>query len=367
MNLLEFEGKALLREHGLTVPRGRIISSAEQLQDFHFPAVLKSQVPVGGRGKSGGIRTVNNIEEARTEFDRIKSLKIKGYLPTAILAEESVDIRHELYVSFGIDRRRKAEMLIFSEEGGMDIEKADKKDIRLIYINPVTGLQNYHLNHIFLNTSLQKHTNDNLKNTLKTLYKTFKENKLELLEINPLIVNSDGDIICLDSKITADEVYCKRPPSPVPSINSAESTFEELTKALDINGVLLEGDIAVVTSGAGLGLATIDEINYYEGKILAFVDLGSSVYDKQKMKKAIRLIYDLNPKIILFNFNFQVASCYTLAEAISESLCHVPVVVRAKGKNQHEAKLILEEKGCFVTDDFNTAVQKTIGLQQERR
>lgn len=367
MNLLEFEGKALLKEHGLTVPMGKIISNAEQLQDFRFPAVLKSQVPVGGRGKSGGIRTVNNIEEAKIEFSQIKSLKIKGYLPTFILAEESVDIKHELYVSFGIDRKRKSEILIFSEEGGMDIEKADKKHIKLIYINPVTGLQNYHLNHILLNTSLQKHTNENLKNTLKILYETFKANKLELLEINPLIISCDNDIICLDSKIIADEIFYKRSPSLVPPINSAENTFEELTKALDINGVLLEGDIAVVTSGAGLGLATIDEINYYEGKILAFVDLGSSVYDKEKMKKAIRLIYDLNPKVILFNFNFQVASCYTLAEAISESLSHVPVVVRAKGKNQHEAKLILEEKGCFVTDDFNTAVQKTIQLQQKRR
>ena len=308
---------------------------------------------------------VKGIDDAKAAFEQIKTLKIKGYLPSAILVEETIEIQQELYVSLSLDRKSKTEVLIFSEAGGMNIEEVDKNQIKVININPIVGLQNYQLNQIFLNTELTEEIRKRAKETLKELYQVFKTNKLELLEINPMIVTPEGELICLDAKIIIDDNLYHKNDNKVASMTSTNMSFEEMTKAIGVNGVELNGDIAVITSGAGLGLATIDAINYHGGKTRSFVDLGPLVYDKGKMKEVIELVYSLKPKVVLFNFYFQVARCDTLAEAVVNSLTDIPVIVRARGKHEKEAKYLLEQNGCYVTEDFQSAVLKTIEMVSE--
>lgn len=363
MNLLEFEGKALLKEHGITIPHGQVITAPEQLENLHFPAVMKSQVPIGGRGKNGGIRVVQNAKEARASLEEIKSLRIKGYLPSAILVEETIKVQQELYLSLSIDRKTKMEILLFSEEGGMNIEETDKDRLKAVNINPILGLQDYQLNRIFLRTELKEEVKSRAKETVRKLYGVFKSKKLELLEINPAAVTPEGKLICLDAKMVVDDnlFYQKEK-----NVTLMPMSFEEMTKALGVNGVELDGDIAVITSGAGLGLATIDAIKFYGGTVHSFVDLGPLVYDREKMKEVINLVNRLKPKVILFNFYFQVAKCDTLAEAIVASLNNNPVVVRARGKHEDAAKCLLERNGCYVTQDFNGAIFKTVELVSGR-
>lgn len=364
MNLLEFEGKALLRESGIRVPPGQRVTSPDQLQTMHYPVVIKSQVPIGGRGKSGGICVAETVDDAKEAYERIRKLRIKGYLPSAILAEEAVQIRQELYFSLSVDRRSKMELLLFSEAGGMDIEKVDKERIKAISIDPILGLQDYQLALILLHATIEEKAKVGLKQVIRGLYGVFKARKLELLEINPLVLDSAGEWVCVDSKIVLDDNLCHKNSQEAAK---APSSFEEATHGLGVNGVELEGDIALITSGAGAGLATIDELKSHGGTVRAFVDLGSLVYDRDKMMEVIELVYDLKPKVVLFNFYFQVARCDTLSEAIVNSLRDIPVVVRARGKYEEEAREMLAQHGCYATREFNDAVVKTIEMVSRER
>lgn len=359
MNLLEFEGKALLKEYGINVPRGQQVTSPDQLQELHYPVVIKSQVPVGGRGKFGGICVVDTVEAAREAYERIGKLKIKGYLPSAILAEEAVQIQEELYFSLSVDRRNKMELLLFSEAGGMDIEKVDKERIKAISIDPILGLQDYQFAQILLHATIKEEAKVGLRQVIRGLYGVFKARKLELLEINPLVLNSHGEWVCVDAKIVLDDNLCHKSNQEGAR---APNSFEEATHGLGVNGVELEGDIALVTSGAGAGLATIDELKSHGGTVRAFVDLGPLVYDRDKMMEVIELVYDLKPKVVLFSFYFQVARCDTLSEAIVNSLRDIPVVVRARGRYEEEAREMLAQRGCYATSEFNDAVLKTIEM-----
>jgi len=340
------------------------VTSPDQLQTMYYPVVIKSQVPIGGRGKSGGICVAETVDDARAAYERIRKLKIKGYLPSAVLAEEAVQIRQELYFSLSVDRKKRMELLLFSEAGGMDIEKVDKDRIKAINIDPILGLQDYQLAQILLRASIDEQAKPGLKRILRELYGVFKSKKLELLEINPLVLDSGGEWVCVDTKIVLDDNLChKRGQESA----RACASFEEATHGLGVNGVELEGDIALITSGAGAGLATIDELKSHGGTVRAFVDLGPLVYDRDKMMEVIELVYDLKPKVVLFNFYFQVARCDTLAEAIVNSLREIPVVVRARGRYEEEAREMLALHGCYSTREFNDAVLKTIEMVSRER
>jgi succinyl-CoA synthetase beta subunit len=254
-------------------------------------------------------------------------------------------------------RKRRMELLLFSEAGGMDIEKVDEDRIEAINIDPILGLQDYQLAQILRHANIDEQAKPGLKRILRELYGVFKSKKLELLEINPLVLDSAGEWVCVDAKIVLDDNLCHK--------RGQESTgvfasFEESTHSLGVNGVELDGDIALITSGAGAGLATIDELASHGGTVRAFVDLGPLVYDGGKMMEVIELVYDLKPRVVLFNFYFQVARCDTLAEAIVNSLREIPVVVRARGRYEEEAREMLRQHGCYATREFNDAVLKTI-------
>lgn len=368
MNLLEYQGKYILEQNDINVPSGVVISSPEQLKHISYPVVLKAQVPMGGRGKSGGVLIVQDLNQAQIAFEKIMSLKIKGHTPEGILAEELVKIQREMYFSLSIDREERKIALIFSELGGVNIEDIDRSNIKVIKINPLLGLQNYQLSEIFYGSKLDRDLITKTKDMVKKLYNIFMENKLELLEINPLTITEENKLVALDCKVTVDDNYIIPMHEEVLEKTTDDDSFETKIKAFGISAAELDGDISVVTSGAGLGLATIDAVDYYGGTVRSFTDLGGLVYDRDKMKSVIKLIKELRPKVILFNFFFQVARCDTLAEAIVNALdCNdIPIVVRVKGKYENEAKYILDTINCHITDDFGQSVIRAVKLCQER-
>lgn len=359
MNLLECEGKKILKECGIAIPQGQLVTGRELPQGLSYPLALKSQVPVGGRGKAGGIRIVKDAGEAAKALEEIRNLRIKGHLPSAILAEETVEIRQELYISFTIDRKEKKELLLFSQSGGMDIEEINREHIVALTINPLLGLQEYQINRLFFGSSIADEPKKQIKAMVRKLYRLFKEKKLELLEINPLVITAADTVICLDAKVILEDILYYLDSSRLPR---AQYSFEETTHALGVNGVELSGDIALITSGAGLGLATIDEIMCLGGSVRAFVDMGPLVHHKEEMMKVIRLAADLKPKAFLFVYFFQVASCVAMAEAIVNTVGDIPTAVRSRGREEAEAKMLLEQKGCYVTTNFHDAVSNAIAL-----
>jgi succinyl-CoA synthetase beta subunit len=251
------------------------------------------------------------------------------------------------------------ETLLFSEAGGMEIEEVDKNQIKVIQIDPLVGLQNYQLNTVFLRTGLREEIKAKAREMVQKLYSVFKTNRLELLEINPLVVTPAGDLVCLDAKIVVDDSLMGKRDK---TATAAPLSFEEKMKALGIHGVELDGDIAVVASGAGCGLSTIDTIKFHGGTIRAFVDLGPLVHDREKAEEVVKAVHELKPKVILFNFYFQVASCENLANSIVSALQEIPVVVRVKGRYEEEARSLLKLNNCEVTGDFRVAVAKALEL-----
>jgi len=382
MNLHEFQGKQLFREYGLPVSKGFAVTSASDAVEAAKKIggtkwVVKAQVHAGGRGKAGGVKLVDTLDEIEN-FSNLwlgKNLVTyqtdeHGQLVSSILVEDCTDIKDELYLGAVIDRTAKRIVFMASTEGGVEIEKVAEETpdkIIKVEINPLTGAQPYQGRELAFSLGLK---GDQVKQFVKIfvgLARLFKEKDLELIEINPLVIKSDDNLHCLDAKVVVDSNAVYRQPILAEMRDeSQEDPREAHAASWDLNYVALDGNIGCMVNGAGLAMGTMDIVNLYGGTPANFLDVGGGA-TKDRVVEAFKIILsDKNVKAVLINIFGGIVRCDLIADgvigAVEEVGVDVPVVVRLEGNNADLGLKKLSDSGLDIlaANSLSDAAQKVV-------
>ena len=359
MKLLEYKAKELLKRYGIPIPTGSVVSSPDEISEMPRPVMVKAQVLIGGRGKAGGIRPADNVDEAKEVASAILGMDIHGYIAKQVLLEERVDIAREIYLGITVDRGSRAVILMASPDGGMDIESVPEDRMIILPVDPLIGYQPYIGRRIASFVGLVNKEATQLARICGQLYKLVVNEDAELAEINPLVVTTDGQAVAGDAKITIDSDSLFRH-EEFAELEEDLTPLEEKAKNLDIAFVQLEGDIGVIANGAGLTMATLDSLNMFEGKAGVFLDLGGTD-DPDKVKQAMLLMEEANPKVVLVNIFGGITKCDTVAagilEAIAEKPLAAPIVARIKGVNEEKAREMLSNAGMIPASGLSEAAE----------
>ncbi|NHW89268.1 MAG: ADP-forming succinate--CoA ligase subunit beta [Archaeoglobales archaeon] len=370
MKLYEFQAKQIFTKYGIKVPKGSIAESVDEVrrfvEEFGGKAVLKAQVLVGGRGKAGGIKIVNSVEEAGEIAREMLGKSIKEEVIRKIYVEELVDVKEEWYLSVTLDRVEKSFSLIFSPLGGVDIEEIALKspeNIFRIKIDPRWGLWDYQLRELVWRAKVRQDLWRDLITTAKAIYRIFIEKEAELVEINPLGVTEKG-LIALDAKITIDDNALFRH-KELETLRTFSEGLEGVAEREGMNYVKLDGNIGVIANGAGMAMATMDLIYLEGGKPANFLDIGGGA-SAEMMKKALEILTkDENVKAIFINIFGGITRCDEVAKgllkAFGELDIKVPVVVRLSGTNEDEGKKILQNlKTIEIVETMEEGAKKVV-------
>ncbi len=348
MNLLEHEAKHILATSQLSIPRGKVITKESETVTT-FPVVLKSQVPVGGRGKAGGILIVNSPDELANATNTLFNLAIKGHKPTSLLAEEKLSIDRELYLSLLIDRKTASLQLMAHTQGGVEVE--ENKEFAswpVDYSKPDFDTLGQSLADYY---DLQEQT-FLLQDLIERLVQCFKANDAMLIEINPLILTTDKKLIAGDCKMTLDDAAGFRHP---------DWDFE--TKPAEVNFVTInpEGNVATIANGAGLAMATVDAA-YDAGLTPAnFLDIGGGANTESLLKAFNKIVEYKNVRAIIINVFAGITQADEVARAIVEAQKSIaklpPLFIRLAGTNYPEAERILTEAGVSIMPNLESCLE----------
>ena len=382
MNIHEFQAKQLLKQFGAPVSNGVVIFSPneidekiKQLKSKEF--VVKAQIHAGGRGKGGGVKLVKNIEEVKVQAKKMFGMNLithqtgpEGKVVKRIYIEEASDIKKELYLSCLVDRASSKIAFISSTEGGMDVEKVASETPEKIFTTKIDLKENIDIASIgrilkpFEFNEEQKKSGSKL---IQCLYKILIEKDASLIEINPLIITKDEQLICLDAKMSFDDNAIFRRPEilKLRDLNEEEPAEIEASKH-DLAYIKLNGSIGCMVNGAGLAMATMDIIKLYGKEPANFLDVGGGA-SKEKVSAAFKLILsDKNVKGILINIFGGIMRCDVIAqgvlEAAKETNLEVPLVVRLAGTKFQEGKDILDKSDLKIlsASDLNDAAKKIV-------
>ena len=382
MNLHEYQGKELLKSFGVTIQEGIVattvdeaVNAFKQIQEetgTEF-AVVKAQIHAGGRGKGGGVKLVKNIDELKETAGNILGMMLKtpqtpggmngpGKLVSKILIAEDVyapdfDACDEFYISILMDRERKCNVIIYSTEGGMDIEKVAEETPQLVhkeYIDPTLGFQAFQARKVAFNLGLSGKAFKEMTKFISLLYKSFVNSDSSLFEINPCLKTGDDRIIAVDSKVTLDDNALFRHADLAAMRDTSEEDPTEVeAKSYDLNYVNLDGNVGCMVNGAGLAMATMDIIKLSGGEPANFLDVGGTA-DADRVEKAFRIILrDPKVKAILINIFGGIVRCDRVAQGVVDAYknmgnIEVPIIVRLQGTNADIAKTIIDESGLEV-------------------
>jgi succinyl-CoA synthetase beta subunit len=382
MNIHEHQAKALLADFGVPVPRGfpafsvdEAVAAAEKLGGPVW--VVKAQIHAGGRGKGGGVKLARSIEEVRTIAEAMLGMTLvthqtgpKGRVVRRLYIEEGASIAKEYYLSLLVDRETSRVAVVASQEGGMDIEEvahATPERIHTFTIDPATGVWPHHGVVLTDALGLKGDTAKQARALLPQLYKAFVEKDMSQLEINPLIVTSDGGIKVLDAKVGFDDNALFRHPDVVALRDETEEDAKEIEASkYELSYIALDGNIGCMVNGAGLAMATMDIIKLYGAEPANFLDVGGGA-SKEKVTAAFKIITaDPNVKGILVNIFGGIMRCDIIAEgvvaAVKEVGLKVPLVVRLEGTNVELGKQIIAESGLNViaANDLADGAEKIV-------
>lgn len=367
MNLFEYQGKRMLREAGIPVPEGILVAAPEELSGYDS-GVAKAQVLTGGRGKAGAIKKCSNADELRTAVDKILRMTVKGHPVKKVLVEEACDIESEYYFSISIDRKKKCFCVMFTDQGGMEIEALPHGKIKRVDVNPLIGLRAYMLKQLLFPFGLDK--DKELKEIMLKAYDLFTEKQMQLLEINPLARKKDGSLMALDSKVTLDD-WNVDDSLKTDDMKAGDMTeFERRMAEYDVTAVEMNGDIAVIGAGAGVSMATADSIVSRGGSVRAIIDLGTLPSDSADEEKsdyaagAYKLLLTIKPKVILINEYMQAGrldyEARTIKKALGEAAEAVPVIFRNKGRKAEGAVEILRDSKIYITESYEEAIERAL-------
>ena len=368
MNLHEYQGKQLFRDYGLPVSQGFAVKSAEEAEEAAREIggskwVLKAQVHAGGRGKAGGVKLVESLEEIKDFSNYWLGKNLVTYQTdeygqpvSSILVEECTDIQDELYLGAVIDRTAKKIVFMASTEGGVEIEKVAEETpdkILKVAIDPLTGAQPYQGREIAFQLGLKGNQIKQFVQIFIGLAKLFKDKDLELIEINPLVIKSDENLHCLDAKVVVDSNAIYRQPELADMRDeSQEDPREAHAASWDLNYVALDGNIGCMVNGAGLAMGTMDMVNLHGGSPANFLDVGGGA-TKERVVEAFKIILsDQNVKAVFINIFGGIVRCDLIADgvigAVEEVGVNVPVVVRLEGNNAELGLKKLSDSGLDI-------------------
>jgi succinyl-CoA synthetase beta subunit len=355
MDLLEYQGKQLFARHGLKVSSGEAVTSVEDAvaaaARVGYPVVVKAQVLIGGRGKAGGVKLAADESEAREHAHNILGMDIHGHTVRTLWIEHASDIATEYYASVLLDRSAKAPLVMFSVEGGVDIEEvAEQTPEKLIrhHVDALEGLSREEAVRIATEGKADADVIEGVADALLALYEVWWQEDATLAEINPLIVTPEREVKALDSKVSLDgNALYRHPENQGLSDAENEDPIERRAKEQGVQYVKLDGDIGILGNGAGLVMSTLDVVAQAGGKPANFLDAGGGS-DAGKIKQAVELILE-NPavKAVLFNIFGGITRCDEVAKgliaAFGEIQPEVPFVVRLDGTNDVAGRELLAE------------------------
>ncbi|MES2636796.1 MAG: ADP-forming succinate--CoA ligase subunit beta [Pseudomonadota bacterium] len=373
MNLHEYQAKSLLQLYGLPTPNGIVANSPESALNAAEKIgsnawVVKAQIHSGGRGKAGGVKLVKTLAEMESTASTLLGKQLityqnapDGQVVSQILIEETLPIARELYLSMLVDRSLERVVVVASSAGGMDIEEIaanHPEQILQEICDPLNGLVDFQARNLAFKLALSGEQIAAFSKLLKGLYKLFKENDLALLEINPLIVTTDGKLVALDCKMSVDDNALYRQKNLSAQRDwSQEDSKEAVAHEAGLNYIALNGDIGCMVNGAGLAMATMDLIKLHGGMPANFLDVGGGA-SAETVTKAFKIILaDANVKAILVNIFGGIMRCDIIAEgivtAVKEVGMTIPVVVRLEGTNVDLGKQMLRESGLNIISAEN--------------
>lgn len=379
MNLHEYQGKEILASFGVGVQRGKLATSPEEAVEaakqlteetgtgWH---VIKAQVHAGGRGKGGGVKLAKNLKEVESISNQIIGMNLitpqtsaEGKTVHQVIVAEDVyypgdSEPSEFYVSVLLNRASGKNMIMYSTEGGMDIEEVAEKTPHLIFteeVDPSIGLTAFQARNVAFNLGLTGTAYKGMVKFISNLYKAYVESDSSLFEINPVLKTSDDKIIAVDAKVTIDDnALYRRPNYAMMRDEREENPIEVEAKALGLNYVDLDGNVGCMVNGAGLAMATMDLIKMAGGEPANFLDVGGTA-DAKRVEEAFRIILrDENVKAILVNIFGGIVRCDRVANGIVEAYknmadqINVPIIVRLQGTNAEIAKEIIDNSGLEV-------------------
>ena len=382
MNLHEYQSKRLFADYGIPVPRGipaespnDAVKAAQELGGDLW--VVKAQVHAGGRGKAGGVKLARSMDEVREYTDKMLGTVLvthqtgaEGLPVNTVYIEQGSDIDRELYLSMLVDREVSRISFIASAAGGMDIEKVAQETPEKIFsvaIAPDAGLQDYQARQLAFGLGLDKQEMRQFGDLIKKLYQLYVETDASLIEVNPLITTKAGDIVALDGKINIDGSALFRQKAIAELRDpSQEDEAERKAAEHDLNYVSLDGNIACMVNGAGLAMATMDQIKLAGGEPANFLDVGGGA-TAEKVAAAFKLILSNDSvEAILVNIFGGIVRCDLIAEgiisAVKEVGVSVPVVVRLEGTNVNKGRELLANSGLDIiaAEDLTDAAKKVV-------
>ena len=375
MKIHEYQAKELLRKYGVATPRGSACFSVPEAVDagrkLGGPVwVVKAQIHAGGRGKGGGVKVVKTLEELQAQASRMLGMRLithqtgpEGRIVKRLLVEEGANIQKELYIGMVVDRGSQRVVLMASSEGGMDIEEVaaqTPEKIHRVKIDPGVGLTNEQAADVSRKIGIPEASLPQAIDLLRELYRAFDETDASLVEINPLILTGDGQVIALDAKMTFDDNALYRRPEIVALRDLDEEDPAEIEASkFGLSYISLDGNIGCLVNGAGLAMATMDIIKLYGGAPANFLDVGGGA-TTEKVTEAFKLMLS-NPKVkaILVNIFGGIMKCDVVAHGVVDAARQVklgvPLVVRLEGTNVDLGKKILAESGLPIISAANMA------------
>jgi succinyl-CoA synthetase beta subunit len=376
LKLLEFEAKEIFRRYDIPLGLGMVAENPCTAKDIAErigkPVIIKAQVAVGGRGKSGGIKPAETPDQVYDVAKQILGMKIKDLVVRKVLVEERLTIQHELYIGIIVDRAARCYTILASKEGGVNIEEiAAMTPEKIVKQNivPFQGLRSFQANHIARCLGYSGKKMQQLADILQRLYRVAYDMDAELTEINPLAERID-DFIAADARLNIDNNALYRhkelEAKLLDSFEGELTTREIEARAMDLTYVELNGDIGIIGNGAGLTMATLDTVMLYGGRAGNFLDLGGGA-SPDRISKAVEFVLkDGRVKALLVNVLGGITRCDDIAKGIIEARQKLrdnkPIVVRMMGTNEEEGKCLLHEAGIETNDTMEEAAQKAVTL-----
>lgn len=378
MKLHEVHSKRIFGEHGIPIPSGKLARTGEEAEkaarEIGFPAVIKSQVLVGGRGKAGGIRVAETAQEAKKHAQDILDLTIKGLPVRMVLVDQAADIKTEIYLGITNDRAARKPVIMASAAGGVDIEEVARETpdkIIKCHIDPLMGLQNYQSRDLAAGIDLPREHWRAFGKIAAGLWEAYRSSDATLAEINPLVITAEGQLLAVDGKMVLDDNALFRHPD-LEKLRDTDVDQEAEIRAREngLSYIKLDGDIGCMVNGAGLAMTTMDIIKLFGGEPANFLDIGGGA-SADKVAAALEIILsDPNVKAVLFNIFGGITRCDLVAQGILEALerveTDVPMVVRLVGTNAAEGRQLLKDAEMETADTLAEAAQKAVKASQDR-
>jgi succinyl-CoA synthetase beta subunit len=355
MDLLEYQGKQLLKKHGVPVPDGlpatSVAEAVSAAEGIGFPVVVKAQVQIGGRGKAGGIKLATDRAEAEQHAEAILGMDIRGFTVHEIYVEQASEIDEEYYAAIVFDRSAKKPMAMLSRMGGMDVEEVvatDPEAMRMLHVDPLIGFQDFHGRRLAFESGIASDVIRPVGAMLARLYRVFEAEDATLVEINPLLITKEREVVALDAKVTVDGNALFRHPDVAELRDaSAEDEQERMAAERGLTYVKLDGNVGILGNGAGLVMSTLDVVAQAGGRPANFLDAGGGSKAEAITSAVEVILSDSKVSAVLFNIFGGITRCDEVARGLIEAFAQiepeVPFVVRLDGTNDKEGRALLAE------------------------